>query len=344
MPFNGAGTFNRIYSWTVDAANNVNISSSRMDAELNGMAAALSNCVTRDGQSPPSADLPMGGKKLTNLGNATTSTDAVNLATGDARYLLLSGGTVTGNVIFSGLVTVNNNVSAQRLDLSDVLSVGTNNKGLYFKDASGSTPYFICQNDNNFVFYGTDASGVARSIWSVAMRNSTSVVAFSGTPTAPTATAGDNSTKLATTAFIVASYAPLASPTFTGTPAAPTAAAGTATTQIATTGFADRLRDLPQNLQTGNYTLALTDRGGSVDFNGTGLTCTVPANASVAFPVGTVILVSNFNASPLTITCADTMFISGTTTTGTRTLAQNGEARLRKTSGTGWIISGTGMS
>lgn len=36
----------------------------------------------------------------------------------------------------------------------------------------------------------------------------------------------------------LAAKAPLASPTFTGTPAAPTASAGTATTQVATTGFA----------------------------------------------------------------------------------------------------------
>lgn len=41
----------------------------------------------------------------------------------------------------------------------------------------------------------------------------------------------------ATTAAVAASYAPLASPTLTGTPAAPTATAGTNTTQLATTAF-----------------------------------------------------------------------------------------------------------
>jgi hypothetical protein len=39
---------------------------------------------------------------------------------------------------------------------------------------------------------------------------------FTGTPAAPTATAGDNSTKVATTAFVATSFAPLASPSFTG--------------------------------------------------------------------------------------------------------------------------------
>jgi len=61
---------------------------------------------------------------------------------------------------------------------------------------------------------------------------------FTGTPTAPTATANTNTTQLATTAYVDQSaFAPLASPTLTGTPAAPTAAADTNTTQIATTAY-----------------------------------------------------------------------------------------------------------
>lgn len=84
---------------------------------------------------------------------------------------------------------------------------------------------------------------------------------FTGTPSAPTPSAGDNTTKLSTTAFVKAAIdvvlggvssafdtlseiatelalkATLASPTFTGTPAAPTASAGTNTTQLATTAF-----------------------------------------------------------------------------------------------------------
>jgi hypothetical protein len=49
--------------------------------------------------------------------------------------------------------------------------------------------------------------------------------AFTGNPTAPTPTAGDNDTSIATTAFVVTAllpYAPLASPVFTGDPRAPT--------------------------------------------------------------------------------------------------------------------------
>ena len=65
----------------------------------------------------------------------------------------------------------------------------------------------------------------------------TSASGFSGplTGNATSATTATNSTQLGGVA--AASYAQLASPTFTGTPAAPTATSGTNTTQIATTQF-----------------------------------------------------------------------------------------------------------
>lgn len=58
--------------------------------------------------------------------------------------------------------------------------------------------------------------------------------AFTGVPTAPTATTNTNSTQIATTAFVQAQKV---SPTFTGTPLAPTAPIGTGTPQIATCAF-----------------------------------------------------------------------------------------------------------
>jgi len=57
---------------------------------------------------------------------------------------------------------------------------------------------------------------------------------FTGTVTIPT---GASIAGYLTTASAASTYAPLASPTLTGTPAAPTATAGTNTTQIATTAF-----------------------------------------------------------------------------------------------------------
>ena len=70
----------------------------------------------------------------------------------------------------------------------------------------------------------------------------TGIANFPLSPTSVTPTAGDSSTKLATTAFVTTAdnlKANLASPTFTGIPAAPTASPGTNTTQLATTAYVD---------------------------------------------------------------------------------------------------------
>jgi hypothetical protein len=65
--------------------------------------------------------------------------------------------------------------------------------------------------------------------------------AFTGTPTALTPPPGDNSLRLATTAYVeaagVGNFAPINSPAFTGVPTGPTAAVGTDTNQLATTAF-----------------------------------------------------------------------------------------------------------
>lgn len=75
MAFNGTGTFVRIYSWATDKANGIKIRADRMDAETDGIATGLSTCVTRDGQSPATANLPMGTFKHTGVAVASARTD-----------------------------------------------------------------------------------------------------------------------------------------------------------------------------------------------------------------------------------------------------------------------------
>ena len=87
---------------------------------------------------------------------------------------------------------------------------------------------------------------------------------LTGTPTAPTAAQGTNTTQLATTEFVnaeitadIAGKADLASPTFTGTPLAPTAAQGTNTTQVATTAYVQS--EVGQTIQAFDNDTAKTD-------------------------------------------------------------------------------------
>lgn len=75
MPgFNGSGTFVRTHGWVADRDASVKIRADRMDAECDGFATGLTSCVTRDGQSPATGDLPMGTNKHTGVGNATART------------------------------------------------------------------------------------------------------------------------------------------------------------------------------------------------------------------------------------------------------------------------------
>ena len=75
MSFNGAGVFVRLYSFVADAAANIKIRADRMDNEMNGFATGLSTCITKDGQTNPTANLKMSTFKHINVGDATLRTD-----------------------------------------------------------------------------------------------------------------------------------------------------------------------------------------------------------------------------------------------------------------------------
>ena len=99
-------------------------------------------------------------------------------------------------------------------------------------------------------------------------------------------------------------------------------------------------RGLPQNAQTGAYTLALADAGKHISNTTGGFV--IPANGSVAFPVGTAIVLFNNSGSNQTISITtDTLRLAGTASTGSRTLSQYGVATCVKVASTTWVVSGT---
>jgi hypothetical protein len=76
MGWNGSGIFTRGYSWINDAANSIPITASRMDADTNDIVSnGLNNCLTRDGQGIPTANLPMNGFRHTGASNGVAPTD-----------------------------------------------------------------------------------------------------------------------------------------------------------------------------------------------------------------------------------------------------------------------------
>ena len=107
-------------------------------------------------------------------------------------------------------------------------------------------------------------------------------------------------------------------------------------------------RNIPINSQSAAYTAVLADSGKcilhpSTDANAR--TFTIPANGSVAYPIGTAISFVNMTAQVVSIAITtDTMYLAGTGTTGTRSLAQYGTATALKLTSTTWIISGAGLT
>ena len=108
-------------------------------------------------------------------------------------------------------------------------------------------------------------------------------------------------------------------------------------------------RTTPINSQSADYTAVLADSGKTIlhpSADTTTRTFTIPANSSVAYPVGTVLTFVNQNgAGVVTIAITtDTMRLSPAGTTGSRTLAANGVATCVKLTSTEWIITGSGLT
>jgi hypothetical protein len=108
-------------------------------------------------------------------------------------------------------------------------------------------------------------------------------------------------------------------------------------------------RTVPQNSQSDAYTLVLADSGKHIfhpSADTTARTFTIPANSSVAYPIGTALTFINQNgAGVVTIAITtDTMRLSPAGTTGSRTLAANGSATCIKVTSTEWLISGSGLT
>lgn len=166
--------------------------------------------------------------------------------------------------------------------------------------------------------------------------------AFQGQPTAPTPIPADNSTSIATTAWVWATvntvlgglnlsgYAPLANPNFSGIPTAPTAAHGTSDGQLATTAFVQAAVVASTggvssfNTRVGNVTLT------SADITGAGGVLLTGAVTSFNTRTGSIALttadVTGAGGAPLasptfTGTPAGPTAIAGTNTTQLATTA-----------------------
>lgn len=96
------------------------------------------------------------------------------------------------------------------------------------------------------------------------------------------------------------------------------------------------------NAQTGTtYTLVAADAGKLVTLtNGSAITLTVPTNASVAFPVGTVIALAQLGAGLVSIAGASGVTVNGVTPGDDDLAGQWATASLTKLATDTWLLSG----
>jgi hypothetical protein len=101
----------------------------------------------------------------------------------------------------------------------------------------------------------------------------------------------------------------------------------------------------PQIADQDDYTLVMADAGKHYyHVSASPHTLTIPANASVAFPIGTVIGVVNANgAGDLTIAITSDTLVYGTAT-GSQVLPEGTETSLIKVAATTWRLSGANIT
>ena len=111
MARNGSGTYSRLYDFTADRDSgsplNV-ISADRLDGEFDDISTALTASIAKDGQTTPTANLPMGGFKHTSVSTTHTArAEYLSVAAmQDNSHLFIAGsGTDTITATYAPAVT-----------------------------------------------------------------------------------------------------------------------------------------------------------------------------------------------------------------------------------------------
>lgn len=165
MPFNGSGNYSPPAPPTFPVVTQTVISSTDFNATINDIAAALTACVTRDGQSPMTGTLPMGGQVINALGLGSAGTPAISF-TGAASTGIYAPGAGQFGISISGAaaltINANRNVVIPAPASGAALSI-TGLAGAHALDliysAAGQTPLRMTDGTCTFSAFINGASG-----------------------------------------------------------------------------------------------------------------------------------------------------------------------------------------
>lgn len=272
-------------------------------------------------------------------GSGTQAAWTVSLAATSSGYLSLSGGSLSGNLSITGTLTTTSTISPTNLSnwylgvsaANPLINFDTTDYMVYDRTANamsvtiGGTSAMVTYASYT-QFAGTIRLGAASSTTAGAVGYSGGALTFGDGSAQRTVATLDGSQTFTNKT--------LTAPTINGA-ALDAATTVSDTNTIATNSVGFRGTPASSNA-TG--TLALTDNGKALFVSANQ---TIPANASVAFPIGATIVLINTSASTITISItSDTLRQAGTSNTGTRTLAAYGACTIIKQSSTTWWIMG----
>lgn len=327
MPFNGSGVFTRVYNWQNDANAGINITASRVDTEDSGFATGLSNVICRDGQSTVTADLPMSGFKNLNVANAVLRNQyaaAGQLQDGVINWVAAAG---TSDVITATYVpAITSLVDGQ---LFGIRASAANTTTTPTFSPNGQTARTITKLGGSALAVNDIAAAGHQLLLRYDLANTRYELLNPGVTISSASTSAAGIVQLATVTE---------------------AKTGTNTTKAVTSdGLAAAKGQIAQNSQSADYTLILLDAGKHIyhpSADTTTRTWTIPANASVAFDIGSAVtFINDTSGGAITIAItSDTLVLAGLGTTGSRTLAANGIATAIKVTATRWQINGTGLT
>lgn len=304
---------------TVDSLENQTTAVQALNENFGLIAAALENTFSRDGTVPNtmSADVDVNSRRIINLATPIGGSDAARLS-----------------------------------DIADALAVDD----LTLIPALTGNEDKIMSNDGDVLYWAapSDIPGLGDVIAANNLSDLASIATARTNLGLGTSAVVNTGTSGATIPLLNGSNTHSGSNVFSGTSSFTGAVslAGSVdhrltATPTALTPESIGFRGAPTATQDTDYTFVLGDAGRmKLHSSGSGHAYTIPTNASVAFPIGTVILLTNIGAGAVTVTRSGgvTLRRAGVSTDANASLAQWAFASLVKLDTNVWVISGTGIS